>query len=249
MPWTARLRPDASGEAPQALTVAAAPRPGAPREPSSGTRGSSPSPRRSASRSCGWATAPTSTSGSCWTPAPASGDFDYVPSRNPGVPVVEAIVAVLDPVGGHVLVNLATAARAGRHRRRRRPTRHGLGPRQRRPRGAGVPRLPHRGDLRHPDSRFRVGRRLPLLGRAAARAPPPGRGGRAAGAVARQPQLDAAARGGAAGGRRLGPGRAAPGRDPQPRWRPLSPCCCTCPCGCRTTASSISSTPPTAGST
>src|SRR5512138_3366758 len=36
-------------------------------------------------------------------------DGDYEPSRNPGVPVVEAIVAVLDPVGGHVLVNLATA--------------------------------------------------------------------------------------------------------------------------------------------
>jgi len=34
---------------------------------------------------------------------------DYEPSRNPGVPVVEAIVAVLDPLGGHVLVNLATA--------------------------------------------------------------------------------------------------------------------------------------------
>lgn len=36
-------------------------------------------------------------------------DLDYAPSRNPGVPVVEAIVAVLDPVGGHVLINLATA--------------------------------------------------------------------------------------------------------------------------------------------
>ncbi|HEX5366941.1 MAG TPA: hypothetical protein VFW63_09825 [Acidimicrobiales bacterium] len=36
--------------------------------------------------------------------------FDYAPSRNPGVPVVEAVVAVLDPLGGHVLVNLATAA-------------------------------------------------------------------------------------------------------------------------------------------
>lgn len=33
---------------------------------------------------------------------------DYIPSRNPGVPVVEAIVGVLDPIGGHVLVNLAT---------------------------------------------------------------------------------------------------------------------------------------------
>src|SRR5918997_3941390 len=36
-------------------------------------------------------------------------DLDYAPSRNPGVPVVEAIVTVLDPLGGHVLVNLATA--------------------------------------------------------------------------------------------------------------------------------------------
>jgi hypothetical protein len=34
---------------------------------------------------------------------------DYIPSRPPGVPVFEAIVAVLDPVGGHLLVNLATA--------------------------------------------------------------------------------------------------------------------------------------------
>ena len=37
-------------------------------------------------------------------------DLDYAPSRNPGVPVVEAIVAVLDPVGGHVLINLVTAS-------------------------------------------------------------------------------------------------------------------------------------------
>ena len=36
-------------------------------------------------------------------------DLDYAPSRNPGVPVVETIVAVLDPVGGHVLTNLVTA--------------------------------------------------------------------------------------------------------------------------------------------
>ena len=36
-------------------------------------------------------------------------DLDYLPSPNPGVPVVETIVALLDPVGGHVLVNLATA--------------------------------------------------------------------------------------------------------------------------------------------
>ena len=35
---------------------------------------------------------------------------DYAPSRNPGVPVVETIVGLLDPVGGHILINLATAA-------------------------------------------------------------------------------------------------------------------------------------------
>jgi hypothetical protein len=35
---------------------------------------------------------------------------DYLPSRPPGVPVFEAIVAALDPVGGHLLVNLTTAA-------------------------------------------------------------------------------------------------------------------------------------------
>ena len=44
----------------------------------------------------------------------ASGDSirrgDYMPSRPPGVPVFEAVVAVLDPIGGHLLVNLATAA-------------------------------------------------------------------------------------------------------------------------------------------
>src|SRR5688572_21418890 len=37
---------------------------------------------------------------------------DYFPSRPPGVPVFEAITAVLDPVGGHLLLNLATAATA-----------------------------------------------------------------------------------------------------------------------------------------
>ena len=35
---------------------------------------------------------------------------DYMPSRPPGVPMFEAIAAVLDPVGGHLLLNLATAA-------------------------------------------------------------------------------------------------------------------------------------------
>ncbi len=35
---------------------------------------------------------------------------DYFPSRPPGVPVFEAITAALDPVGGHLLLNLATAA-------------------------------------------------------------------------------------------------------------------------------------------
>jgi hypothetical protein len=39
--------------------------------------------------------------------------FDYAPSRNPGVPVFETIVAVLDPLGGHLAINLATAAAAG----------------------------------------------------------------------------------------------------------------------------------------
>src|SRR5215471_2907396 len=34
----------------------------------------------------------------------------YHPSRTPGVPVFEAIAAVLDPIGGHLLLNLATAA-------------------------------------------------------------------------------------------------------------------------------------------
>jgi hypothetical protein len=33
---------------------------------------------------------------------------DYAPSRNPGVPVVETIVGLVDPVGGHLLINLAT---------------------------------------------------------------------------------------------------------------------------------------------
>ena len=37
---------------------------------------------------------------------------DYHPSRNPGVPVFETIVGLLDPVGGHVAINLATAAAA-----------------------------------------------------------------------------------------------------------------------------------------
>jgi hypothetical protein len=37
---------------------------------------------------------------------------DYVPSRPPGVPVYEAVVAALDPIGGHIAVNLASAAAA-----------------------------------------------------------------------------------------------------------------------------------------
>ena len=44
----------------------------------------------------------------------ASGDSirrsDYLPSRPPGVPVFETITAVADPIGGHILLNLATAA-------------------------------------------------------------------------------------------------------------------------------------------
>jgi hypothetical protein len=35
---------------------------------------------------------------------------DYLPSRPPGVPVFEAVVALLDPVAGHLAINLATAA-------------------------------------------------------------------------------------------------------------------------------------------
>jgi len=37
---------------------------------------------------------------------------DYFPSRPPGVPVFEAVTAALDPIGGHLLLNLATAAAA-----------------------------------------------------------------------------------------------------------------------------------------
>jgi hypothetical protein len=37
---------------------------------------------------------------------------DYMPSRTPGVPVFEAITAVFDPVGGHLLLNLLSAAAA-----------------------------------------------------------------------------------------------------------------------------------------
>jgi hypothetical protein len=110
MPSTARLRADASGEAPQALTVAAEPRPGAGRATVLGDA---------------WLVAITAAVtlpilwlgygtdldiGFVLDAGAQIRDFDYVPSRNPGVPVVEAIVAVLDPVGGHVLVNLATAA-------------------------------------------------------------------------------------------------------------------------------------------
>jgi hypothetical protein len=40
-------------------------------------------------------------------------DGHYEPSRTPGVPVVETIAAILDPVGGHLLINLATAVAAG----------------------------------------------------------------------------------------------------------------------------------------
>ena len=110
MPSTARLRADASGEAPQALTVAAEPRPGADRATVLGDA---------------WLLAITAAVtlpilwlgygtdldiGFVLDAGDRIRDLDYAPSRNPGVPVVEAIVAVLDPVGGHVLVNLATAA-------------------------------------------------------------------------------------------------------------------------------------------
>jgi len=110
MPSTARLRADASGQAPQSLTVAAAPHPGAGRFAVLGER---------------WLVAITAAVtlpilwlgygtdldiGAVLDAGARIRDLDYSPSRNPGVPVVEAIVAVLDPVGGHVLVNLATAA-------------------------------------------------------------------------------------------------------------------------------------------
>ena len=38
---------------------------------------------------------------------------DYHPSRTPGVPVFEALTALFDPLGGHFLLNLMTAAAAG----------------------------------------------------------------------------------------------------------------------------------------
>ena len=40
-------------------------------------------------------------------------DGHYEPSRTPGVPVVETIAAILDPIGGHLLINLVTAVAAG----------------------------------------------------------------------------------------------------------------------------------------
>jgi len=38
---------------------------------------------------------------------------DYFPSRTPGVPVFETLTAMFDPLGGHLLMNLLTAAAAG----------------------------------------------------------------------------------------------------------------------------------------
>ena len=110
MPSTARLPADASGEAPQTLTVAAEPPLGAARTRVLGDR---------------WLLAVTAVAtlpilwlgygtdldiGAVLDAGARIRELDYAPSRNPGVPVVEAVVAVLDPVGGHVLVNLATAA-------------------------------------------------------------------------------------------------------------------------------------------
>ena len=110
MASTARLRADASGEEPQPLTVAVEPTPevnGAPRLRER------------------WLVAITAAVtlpmlwlgygtdldiGAVLGAGARVRDLDYAPSRNPGVPVVEAIVAALDPVGGHILVNLATAA-------------------------------------------------------------------------------------------------------------------------------------------
>jgi hypothetical protein len=37
----------------------------------------------------------------------------YEPSRTPGVPVFEALTALVDPIGGHLLLNLLTAIAAG----------------------------------------------------------------------------------------------------------------------------------------
>jgi hypothetical protein len=110
MASTARLRADTSGEAPQALTVAEAPEPGV---------------NGSTVLGDGWLVAITAAVtlpilwlgygtdvdiGFVLEAGARIRDLDYAPSRNPGVPVVEGIVAVLDPIGGHLLVNLATAA-------------------------------------------------------------------------------------------------------------------------------------------
>jgi hypothetical protein len=110
MASTARLRADTSGEAPQALTVAEAPEPGVNGSTVFGD---------------GWLVAITAAVtlpilwlgygtdvdiGFVLEAGARIRDLDYAPSRNPGVPVVEGIVAVLDPIGGHLLVNLATAA-------------------------------------------------------------------------------------------------------------------------------------------
>ncbi len=110
MASTARLRADASGEDPQPLTVAVEPTPAVDGAPRFRER---------------WLLAITAAVtlpmlwlgygtdldiGAVLDAGARIRDLDYAPSRNPGVPVVEAIVAVLDPVGGHILVNLATAA-------------------------------------------------------------------------------------------------------------------------------------------
>ena len=154
-------------------------------------------------------------------------DFDYVPSRNPGVPVVEAIVAVLDPVGGHVLVNLATVAVLA-------ATVVAVA-------GQLVTAWGHdNGDLvalaflaspivvisgtQTADFVWAVA--FLSWGALAARAPAPGRGRaccwrcRSAAAVRR-----------CCSWRRCwwpsaGTGTSGAGSRPQPRWRPLSPCCC-----------------------
>ena len=110
MASTARLRADASGEDPQPLTVAVEPTPEVDGAPRLRER---------------WLVAITAAVtlpmlwlgygtdldiGAVLGAGARIRDLDYAPSRNPGVPVVEAIVAALDPVGGHILVNLATAA-------------------------------------------------------------------------------------------------------------------------------------------
>ena len=211
MASTARLRADASGEATQPLTVAA-PQPGAGRSTLLGDR---------------WLLVITAavTLPILWLGYGTDLDIEAVrdAGRPHPRPRLRPVAQPGRPGGrGHRCrprPDRRPRAREPRHGDgarghgpRHRPAGHGMGPRQRRPRGAGVPGVPDRADLGHPDGRLRLGGGVLLLGCAGARPRPPDRGGGAAGAVVRQPQLDAAADRRAVGGRRLGPGRAAPRR-------------------------------------